>query len=139
MEEWIIAFGGNRTIDVPLALLKLYVFSDENLVPRLLDAVYNSIVDLELENISYNAIIYAFKTIPADERILDFLVAEHCRLWRPMEGDEEDKQLRKKLPHDFLLRVMLFFGNKHEAIQDSVFRCRTSWRSKPTLIHLIHL
>jgi hypothetical protein len=124
LEEWTIAFVGKRTIDIPLALLKIYVFSDAFLVPGLLDAICNSLVDLELEKISYNAIIYAFNTIPADKCILDFLVAEHCRLRCTLMDDDEDEKLPNKLPRDFLLRVMLFFGNKHEAIEGSVSRCR---------------
>lgn len=105
----------NSTEHVQLAeilVMKTYVFADRFLVPKLRCAIYNYFAaSLTKDSIPpyYEAIIYAFNNLTEKSAMLDLLVGLHCAFWDESCDTESNGEvdMRKDLPIDFLLRVMI--------------------------------
>ncbi|KAF2656849.1 hypothetical protein K491DRAFT_715065 [Lophiostoma macrostomum CBS 122681] len=89
-----------------MMFMKLYVFADRFSVPKLRKAVNNHYVTSGARFTPwYDVVIYAFDNLPSAYKILDFLVDTQCANWSDKDSPEET-ELKAKLPHDFLVRVM---------------------------------
>jgi hypothetical protein len=90
--------------------LKTYILADRLGAHELLIAVSNQNVEISIDGACwYDTVIFTFKNIPSERRIVKLLVDTHCRysedcLVRKMAGEEK---LQSQLPHEFLLRVMM--------------------------------
>jgi hypothetical protein len=60
----------------------------------------------------YEAVIHAFANLPARDSILELMVDSHCKDFDEDQDNEDNGEMerRSKLPHEFLLRVMLRYG-----------------------------
>jgi hypothetical protein len=60
----------------------------------------------------YEAVIHAFANLPARDSILELMVDSHCKDFDEDQDSEDNGEMerRSKLPHEFLLRVMLRYG-----------------------------
>jgi len=55
---------------------------------------------------TYETVIEAFELFPETSPICKFLVDIYCERFRPSYGDDQEKQLRSKLPHEFLVNCL---------------------------------
>ena len=57
----------------------------------------------------YEVITYAYEHLPANSMILKAMIHSHCRLFNAESEDyiNDEKNNRSKLPHDFLIGVMV--------------------------------
>jgi hypothetical protein len=118
-DEWIRVLGLEESTkdddlwwqEAFLVCLKAYVFGDRFLLPTFRQAVNNFFVRVLtdtcfLKPYRWLAISYAFANVPADRLILQLLVDECCNEWHEGIDTEEDFVAQRKLPAQFLLRVM---------------------------------
>jgi hypothetical protein len=90
-----------------LLRLKTYVVADRLGVQAFLQAVNNNYIDNNLTAPWLAEVIFAYKHISHDRRILQMMVDAHCSasILRSDFADDED-ELQHKLPTEFLLRVL---------------------------------
>jgi hypothetical protein len=112
-----------------LAQLKVLIFADRILASLFKRSVHNRLLDdaIDAETPCYELIIYAFANLPADSPILTLLVELHYRHFELDDDTVEngELQLRQKLPHEFLLRVVLRFARdrKERYVNDELIPC----------------
>jgi hypothetical protein len=97
---------------VEMLILKTYVFADRFLIPKFRCAIYNYLAaSLTKDAIPpyYEVIIFAFGNLTEKSPMLDLLVGLHCAFWDENCDTESngELELRKELPVDFFLRVMI--------------------------------
>jgi hypothetical protein len=105
----------NSTEHVQMAeilVIKTYVFADRFLVPTFRCAIYNHFAASLIKDCIppyYEVIIFAFENLTEKSAMLDLLVGIHCAFWDESCDTESngELELRKDLPTDFLLRVMI--------------------------------
>jgi hypothetical protein len=93
---------------VNLLRLKVYVVADRLGIQELLQRINNNFVDVNIYvPPRYEEVIYAFSNIPAGRRILEKMVDSYCTCSSPSDDDlgTGQKELRNKLPFDFLLQI----------------------------------
>ena len=56
---------------------------------------------------TYETVIEAFELFPETSPICKFFVDIYCERFRPNYDDYKEKQLRSKLPHEFLVNCLL--------------------------------
>lgn len=112
LKEWTqIAQVPARKIE--LVKLKALVLADRFLMPKLKAMLNNDLVDSRMRHAPfYELIIYAFSNLPPNTPLLRALVDFHCKHWDPAADleDEEELALRPFLPQDFLMKVMIRYG-----------------------------
>jgi hypothetical protein len=99
--------------------LKVYVVADRLGVQELLETINNDYVNDNIGNWPwYGAVIYAFSNIPSGRRILEMMVASHCHHSGPNTEDtwKGQKELRDKLPLEFLLQIM----TRYQQLRDDI-------------------
>jgi hypothetical protein len=105
-----------------LAQMKVLVVADRIIAPIFKQAAYNKLVSDAIvnETPAYEPVIYAFANLPTDSPILTLLVELQYREYRIGDDTSENGELerRRKLPHDFLVRVMLRFTQSREDAYD---------------------
>ncbi|KAF2127078.1 hypothetical protein P153DRAFT_398448 [Dothidotthia symphoricarpi CBS 119687] len=102
-----------------LVRLDAYIFSDRILAPKFRQAVRIDLVDslVMFDAPCYNTVIYFFASSSSDDSILDLIVEVHCRTCMPdldKYGNGDELELRKQLPHDFLVRAMVCFAKMRD-------------------------
>lgn len=108
----------NATTMEHMLQLKVCVFADRFLVPALKKAVHNFFINDHSDNSSaprYEIVIYAFKNLPENDKILDYLVAKHVVKWNATMDQGQELELRQDLSRDFLLRVMVGYGGREKS------------------------
>jgi len=102
-----------------LARTKALVFGDRMLSPLFYRMVRGSLIDHVIEKSAYyEAVSYGFARLPKDHAILDLLVEMHCRAFRDSSdtAGNGELELRTKLPHDFLMRVIIRYSQIAELV-----------------------
>lgn len=97
---------------VEILIVKTYVFADRFLTPKLRCAIYNHLAASLIKDAIppyYEVIIFAFENLTEKSPMLDLLVGVHCAFWDENCDTESNGELdlRKELPVDFFLRVMI--------------------------------
>ncbi|KAF1928705.1 uncharacterized protein M421DRAFT_5155 [Didymella exigua CBS 183.55] len=96
------------SISAKMLRIKLYVFADRFIVPKLREQLNRAIVndyDSDCPALEeYETVTYAFNNLPPTDPLLDLIVDRYFMVWRLDldEGEEEDAY--NNLPHEFLLR-----------------------------------
>lgn len=108
-EDWSVVTETKPLRD--LNMVKVCVFGDRFMVPKLLQDANNHYIDARIWHKRpprYNTVIYAFNNLRTDIRLLKFLVDTHCAFWERDHDDldEAEKAQQSQLPNDFLVRVM---------------------------------
>lgn len=91
-------------------MLSVRVFADRFAVTRLGQVMECVLCQHFLgTDASYEVVAYAYEHLPADSMILKAMVYSHCRLFCVEReiGDGGKQSDRGKLPHDFLVAVMV--------------------------------
>jgi len=91
----------------------VYALGDKLGAPQFQQAVNNSFIDYWFPYcVGYELIISAFGKLHTTCPILAYMVDSQCSRWyEEMDtGNEEEMKLRSKLPHDFLVRVMIRYS-----------------------------
>jgi len=108
-EEWSNILG-EHSDNSDVAKIQAYAFADRFMIPTFRRVVNNNFVDniggsqpLEVYNMLPLA-KEAFKTLPSNRPILQYLVDLHCKLWT--NCCEDDPESVKELPPAFTLRAM---------------------------------
>ena len=77
--EWCEVIEGVPLKDADTLPLQVYILCDRLAIDELKIAVNNNFVDMfRTRTVSYEGIIFAFKNLPADNSLLDYLVGVHC-------------------------------------------------------------
>ncbi len=98
-----------------LLMLKLYVFADRFLIPSLRALVNSRIVTSGISKYprrhASEAMIYAFKNLPATDPVLDFFVDSYFMMWTiaPEDAEKSAKEL-SCMPQEFLVRWLIKLG-----------------------------
>ncbi|KAJ4361299.1 hypothetical protein N0V95_002001 [Ascochyta clinopodiicola] len=96
---------------------KAYVFGGRFQSPAFQKAVYKTILD-ELDDLPfYEAVTWAFANLPAEDPLLQLMVDANCHSFSKESDSPQEVEDRKQLPHEFLVRVMLRYGDlvsKHD-------------------------
>lgn len=96
------------SVSAKMLRLKLYVFADRFVVPRLREQLNRAIVndyDSDCPALEeYKTITYAFHNLPPTDPILDLIVDRYFMVWRLDLDEGEDEEAYETLPHEFLLR-----------------------------------
>ncbi|KAH6639456.1 hypothetical protein C7974DRAFT_131865 [Boeremia exigua] len=96
------------SISAKMLRLKLYVFADRFVVPRLREQLNRAIVndyDSDCPALEeYETITYAFYNLPSTDPILDLIVDRYFMVWRLDLDEGEEDEAYELLPHEFLLR-----------------------------------
>ncbi|KAF2117806.1 hypothetical protein BDV96DRAFT_465107, partial [Lophiotrema nucula] len=100
-------------------VLQLLTFGDRFATPAFERDINNTIVDslcyrdgsTEDWSPPYILVIYAFQNLPANHPFLSLMVDLQCKNWDKSLDDEEDFELMQLLPHEFLTRVMIRYGD----------------------------
>ncbi|KAJ4361298.1 hypothetical protein N0V95_002000 [Ascochyta clinopodiicola] len=100
----------SHTFDVfvEMAHVQAYVFGDRFQALGFKDAVHRS--EFHWIVAPYEIIIYAYNNLPEDDALLQEMADTQCSSWTPYMDREKEIEDRKKLPIDFLIRVMIRFG-----------------------------
>jgi len=96
-------------LEADLVMLKVYVFADKYLVPDLRRATCKVFVDCDnmgcmSSQDRYQLAKYSFSNIPANRPILQYIVDEHCSVWREWaDGVDEEKTFQELTPgHSYI-------------------------------------
>ncbi|KAJ4994280.1 snare domain-containing protein [Stagonosporopsis vannaccii] len=96
------------SVSAKMLRLKLYVFADRFVVPKLRQQLNRAIVndyDSDCPALEeYETITYAFLNLPSTDPILDLIVDRYFMVWRLDLDEGEDEEAYDTLPHEFLLR-----------------------------------
>jgi hypothetical protein len=96
------------SVSAKMLRLKLYVFADRFVVPRLRQQLNRAIVndyDSDCPALEeYETIAYVFNNLPQTDPILDLIVDRYFMVWRLDLDEGEDRDAYENLPHEFLLR-----------------------------------
>lgn len=91
-------------------LFALYAFAARYQIPSLqkvsMNAYFVKCTDSDCLP-TYETVIEAFELFPETSPICKFLVDIYCERFRPNYDDSQEKQLRSKLPHKFLVNCLL--------------------------------
>ncbi|KAI4681760.1 uncharacterized protein J4E84_007355 [Alternaria hordeiaustralica] len=96
-------------------VLKCVIFGDRFLTPVFHRLAHNTFVNdhfiekgMEIcSSVTYTAVIWAFDNLPTDSPILVMMVDLQGTAWDEWHDNEAEKRRRSRLPHEFLVAVML--------------------------------
>lgn len=102
------AVGGRELISsyTGLEFAELYIFADMYDVPVLRRQVMDRIFAASVLP-KYAVVVLAFSRLPTSAPLCRFFVDVYCQRFRESDDDESERKQREKLPHEFLLGVML--------------------------------
>lgn len=111
-----------------LAMLKACAFVDQFRASDFYHAVQRLFIATIIENVSipaYEITIWVFTHLPAESKVLDFLVDTHCQEYEGSQNTEknEELQLRDQLPHNFPIRVMVRCSKIDKSVRQVVKAC----------------
>lgn len=96
------------SVSAKMLRLKLYVFADRFVVPRLREQLNRAIVndyDSDCPALEeYETITYVFGNLPPTDPMLDLFVDRYFMVWRLDLDEGEEEEAYEALPHEFLLR-----------------------------------
>ncbi|XTI89530.1 hypothetical protein V2W45_1241817 [Cenococcum geophilum] len=100
--------GGRELVSsyTGLEFAELYIFADMYDVPGLRRQVMDRIFAASVLP-KYAVVVLAFAKLPTTTPLCRFFVDVYCQRFRESDDDESERKQREKLPHEFLLGVML--------------------------------
>ncbi|KAF9693739.1 hypothetical protein EKO04_008149 [Ascochyta lentis] len=110
--------GEQCNMQLGMAYVQAYVFGDRFQTLGFKDAVGQKLCDdLDHSPPSYETVIYAYAHLPEEDDLLQQMVNFQCAYGNPLYDDDvEEIETRKRLPTDFLVRVMVCFGDLGEKV-----------------------
>ena len=102
-------------------LFALYAFAARYQIPSLQKVSMNAyfIEYTDSDHLpTYETVIEAFELFPETSPICKFLVDIYCDGFRPSCDNDQEKQLRSKLPHKFLVNCLLKSSELRHAVGD---------------------
>ena len=90
-----------------LLWLKAVVFGDRFLAPGFKKAAHNRFINHSgTRRPWYELVTFAYKSLPNDSLILEYMVDAHACFWTVKSDGKKDVQERSKVPRRFLVDVM---------------------------------
>ncbi|UPX17197.1 uncharacterized protein EKO05_0007566 [Ascochyta rabiei] len=110
-QHWRPEDDGPDGRQTTMAYVQAYVFGDRFQAQGFKHDMSQKLFDGFIQHVPfYDTIIYAYAHLPEEDDLLQLLVKVQCAHWESEIGEGQEIDERKRLPTDFLVRVMVRFG-----------------------------
>lgn len=121
---------------VQIAMIKACAFADRIMAPGFLRALEYKLIDHFIvlkTDACYKIVIYAFAHLPPASPVLRAMIDAHCFNFEEwMEKEYDEVNLRAKLPHTFLVCVMLRYSKLLQSKKKRVWLDRCDYHDHKT-------